>query len=573
MSEGGAGRKRGSERQLTKDDAELDDDDDDEARPGDEIRRPTADCRFCRRFRPTAEALAEAGPAACGRPARRRATDGGAQAGTFQKASDDVLATRRIVKARRPGAPAAPAAAAANPFAGIALAPPPAQQLPEEAHKPEDDVTPPAPASAEARVGTAAIAGADGGDDDEEVESKPAPAAAAAGSIPSPMGGLISTPLEQAVPEVALVASGREPAAKVSDGGGEDEPEEDWQGAKVEDEEKDAGNDRPVDATEKKEEGTSGSSAKGFAQLSSAQNAFSNSFGSSFGTGFSFGSGGSAPAFGFSANSSSNSNSNYATSFSFGGSSAPAFGMSANNSSATTASALGTAMSGAANSFPPLSSVFGSNDKAPIHLFGAPAVPSGPVASAPAPATVTLSEVPTETGEENEKVEFSAESSLFEFVEGGRWRERGRGELRLNIPEELDRPARLVMRAKGNFRLLLNANLFADIKLTRMEGRGVSFACFNSIGEEASAPGPVTFAVKFKEPGIASGFVSMVEAHKSRGIGGKADSPTAQGEVVEGQAGEKLTSEPASVEGLEKPELDEAPKGSVIDDDNGKVED
>eukprot|EP00850_Spirogloea_muscicola_P017407 SM000149S01342 [mRNA] locus=s149:126412:130030:- [translate_table: standard] len=461
MSEGGAGRKRGSERQLTKDDAELDDDDDEEARPG----------------------------------------DGGAQAGTFQKASEDVLATRRIVKARRPGAPVVPAAAA-NPFAGIALAPPPAQ-APEEVRKADDDATPPAPASAEARMGAAAIAGADDGDDDEEVESKPAPAAAAA-----------------------------EPAANVSEGGGEDEPEEDGQAAKVEDEEKDAGNARSVDATEKKEEGTSGSSAEGFAQLSSAQNAFSNSFGSSFGTGFSFGSGGSAPAFGFSANSSSNS-----------------------------------------NSFPPLSSVFGSNDKAPIHLFGAPAVPSGPVASAPAPATVTLSEVPTETGEENEKVEFSAESSLFEFVEGGRWRERGRGELRLNIPEELDRPARLVMRAKGNFRLLLNANLFADIKLTRMEGRGVSFACFNSIGDEASAPGPVTYAVKFKEPGIASGFVSMVEAHKSRGMGGKADSPPAQGEVVEGQAGEKPTSEPASVEGLEKPELDEAPKGSVIDDDNGKVED
>eukprot|EP00850_Spirogloea_muscicola_P011731 SM000074S21641 [mRNA] locus=s74:80241:83917:- [translate_table: standard] len=477
MSEGGARRKRGSERQLTKDDAELDDDDEEEARPG----------------------------------------DGGAQAGTFQKASEDVLATRRIVKARRPGASAAPAAAA-NPFAGIALAPPPAQ-APEEVRKPEDDAAPPAPASAEARMGAAAIAGADGGDDDEEVESKPAPAAAAAGFNP-PDGVYLYT------------AGASKHAAKVSEGGGEDKPVEDGQGAKVEDEEKDAGNARSVDATEKKEEGTSGSSAKGFAQLSSAQNAFSNSFGSSFGTGFSFGSGGSAPAFGFSANSSSNS-----------------------------------------NSFPPLSSVFGSNDKAPIHLFGAPAIPSGPVANAPAPATVTLSEVPTETGEENEKVEFSAESSLFEFVEGGRWRERGRGELRLNIPEELDRPARLVMRAKGNFRLLLNANLFADIKLTRMEGRGVSFACFNSIGEEASSPGPVTFAVKFKEPGIASGFISMVEAHKSRVVGGKAESPPAQGEVVEVQASEKPTSEPASVEGLEKPELDEAPKGSVIDDDNGKVED
>jgi hypothetical protein len=43
--------------------------------------------------------------------------------GTFTKASEDVMQKRKIVKARRPGAPPVPAPAAANPFAGVSLAP------------------------------------------------------------------------------------------------------------------------------------------------------------------------------------------------------------------------------------------------------------------------------------------------------------------------------------------------------------------------------------------------------------------------------------------------------------------
>ena len=56
---------------------------------------------------------------------------------------------------------------------------------------------------------------------------------------------------------------------------------------------------------------------------------------------------------------------------------------------------------------------------------------------------------------------------LFEYIEA-QWRERGRGELRVNVAG--GGQARLVMRQRGNLRLLLNANLFPGMKLTPMDG-------------------------------------------------------------------------------------------------------
>ena len=56
---------------------------------------------------------------------------------------------------------------------------------------------------------------------------------------------------------------------------------------------------------------------------------------------------------------------------------------------------------------------------------------------------------------------------LFEFIEA-QWRERGRGELRVNVGG--GGQARLVMRQRGNLRLLLNANLFPGMKHTPMDG-------------------------------------------------------------------------------------------------------
>ena len=98
------------------------------------------------------------------------------------------------------------------------------------------------------------------------------------------------------------------------------------------------------------------------------------------------------------------------------------------------------------------------------------------------------------TGEEGEETVFSGPATLFAFEAPatGRpptWRERGKGELRVNTSRDGTR-ARLVMRSAGNLRLILNANLFAGMCLAVMDGgNGVTFACANAADEPAAGGG------------------------------------------------------------------------------------
>nr|ABK95523.1 unknown [Populus trichocarpa] len=125
----------------------------------------------------------------------------------------------------------------------------------------------------------------------------------------------------------------------------------------------------------------------------------------------------------------------------------------------------------------------------------------------------SMQEVPVETGEENERVVFSADSVLFEFLDGG-WKERGKGELKVNVSSAGAERARLLMRARGHFRLILNASLYPDMKLANMDKRGITFACMNSIGEGKDSLS--TFALKFKDGSIVEEFCAAVTAHKDK---------------------------------------------------------
>ncbi|GAA0186436.1 scaffold/adaptor protein [Lithospermum erythrorhizon] len=122
----------------------------------------------------------------------------------------------------------------------------------------------------------------------------------------------------------------------------------------------------------------------------------------------------------------------------------------------------------------------------------------------------TKQELSIETGEENEKAVFAADSVLFEFI-GGSWKERGKGELKVNVSSIETGKAKLVMRSKGNYRLILNASLYAGMKLTNMEKKGVTFACINSASE--GKDGLSTYAVKFKDPSIVEEFKVAVTGH------------------------------------------------------------
>lgn len=378
--------------------------------------------------------------------------------GTFKKASDDVLAGRRIVKVRRQQTSTAPSDPSSNPFAGIRLVPPTV------------------PAATPVNATTAAQAAEDKsvGEDpdkkdetnsDAEVESKESEEKNGEPAVNSNEDKETAAPAEEAVdkvnqPDKEDAGDTAEKATeskladeKEGDGGAEKraepEPADEKQaeGDKAENNGKEE-NDKPLSS---------------FQQLSSSQNAFTGLAG----TGFSS----SAFSFGSVTKDGSPSQSSPLPTFSFGTSnngSTPLFG--------TTGASLGTKSEG--------SSAFRA-----------------------------MQEVPKETGEENEETVFSADSALFEFFDGG-WKERGKGEVKLNVVKDETRKARLVMRAKGNLRLILNASLYPDMKLTKMDKKGITFACVNIATE--GKDGLSTFALKFKEISTVEDFSSAVSAHKGK---------------------------------------------------------
>ncbi|KAL9405699.1 hypothetical protein Peur_002671 [Populus x canadensis] len=162
-------------------------------------------------------------------------------------------------------------------------------------------------------------------------------------------------------------------------------------------------------------------------------------------------------------------------------------------------------------------SLFGQKNEQPSFGFGLSNNGSSSLASIVSKTEGTgfpsMQEVPVETGEENERVVFSADSVVFEFLDGG-WKERGKGELRVNVSTTGAERARLLMRARGNFRLILNANIYPDMKLTNMDKRGITFACMNSIGEGKDSLS--TYALKFKDSSIVEEFRAAVTAHRDK---------------------------------------------------------
>ena len=160
--------------------------------------------------------------------------------------------------------------------------------------------------------------------------------------------------------------------------------------------------------------------------------------------------------------------------------------------------------------FPALSTVFGDGNK-PVQLFGKTASAddaggdddddtapeSTPAETKP---VITLQQEDVTTGEEDEEVVFTTDGALYEFVTeegkgGAAWKERGRGEMRLNRGK--DGGARMVMRAKGNYRLILNAAMWRGQTFTKMEGgKGLTFPCKNAVnGDDAKV---ATFALKMR---------------------------------------------------------------------------
>nr|GEV49389.1 nuclear pore complex protein NUP50A-like [Tanacetum cinerariifolium] len=338
----------------------------------------------------------------------------------FKKASEEVLANRRIVKVRRNRTASAPSEPSSNPFAAIRLVPP----TEPVAAPPTFTNVPPTFSSV-------------------------------------PVGEKMAVePQDNANKETEMEEEGEEAESKVNEA--ESRPnadEEKHEAVKQEEavtkeeaecETKNETETASVENDEKKN--NEAASVNSFQQLSSSQNAFTGIVG----TGFS------------------------SSSFSFG-----------------------SITKGDQPSFPSFS--FGTNGNS--SLFST----SGSSEKPEATKKPSMQEVQVETGEENENAVFTADSVLFEFLDGG-WKERGKGELKVNVSTNGTGKGRLVMRARGNYRLILNASLFPDMKLTNMEKKGITFACLNSAGEGKDTLS--TFALKFKDASFVEEFRAVVSQHK-----------------------------------------------------------
>ncbi|KAE9588043.1 hypothetical protein Lal_00003153 [Lupinus albus] len=366
--------------------------------------------------------------------------------GTFKKASDEVLANRRIVKVRRQTTNSAP-----NPFAGIRLV------------APTGSGANPAEGTSEAQ--SAVVNTITTAKDTEETKGEE--------NKQSENGSEVVENKSAANKEITEETNADEEHTAESESTGdksEVDKEQRQDVSKSENEDKkdaaqksadevDKGQskddnvsenyDKKDDNVESADLSADGGNLNSFQQLSSSKNAFTGLSGTGSSTPFSFGSVSNDKPFGL--------------------------GLSTNGSS----------------------------------IFGT----SGPSAVFKSEGSVitTLQEVVVETGEENEKVVFNADSILFEFVDGS-WKERGKGELKVNVTTSGTEKARLLMRSKGNYRLILNARLYPDMKLTNMEKKGVTFACINSAIEDKG--GLSTFALKFKDWSIVEEFKAAVLAHK-----------------------------------------------------------
>ncbi|KAF7814297.1 nuclear pore complex protein NUP50A-like [Senna tora] len=379
------------------------------------------------------------------------------ETGTFKRASDEVLASRRIVKVRRQQTNSAPST---NPFAGIRLtAPTESNAIPGEAT---------AKAQSAGENTDADTKGSDGitndseeakDGDNKESESKTDEASdkPAANKDAPEENSVDKEHTEESVGE--KTEADNEQSKDANESENQDKDTADKTGDDndtINDDEKDTENEGKKDD---KGESAEGSPLKSFQQLSSSQNAFTGLAG----TGFS------------------------ASSFSFGSLSkdGPASGSGSG-------SIFGLGLSNNGNA-----------------VFGATGVSAA--SKGEGSGFSTMQEVVVETGEENEKVVFNAESVLFEFADGS-WKERGKGEVKVNVTTKGTEKARLLMRSRGNYRLILNARLYPDMKLTNMEKKGVTFACINSATE--GKDGLSTFALKFKDGSIVEEFKATVMTHK-----------------------------------------------------------
>ncbi|KAJ3189105.1 Ran-binding protein 3 [Gaertneriomyces sp. JEL0708] len=116
-----------------------------------------------------------------------------------------------------------------------------------------------------------------------------------------------------------------------------------------------------------------------------------------------------------------------------------------------------------------------------------------------------VAEVKVESGEEDEDTLYATRCKLH-IWDSTTWRERGRGNVKLNTKKEGPTNGRLVMRVEGSLKLILNMRLYKGMKVSRRDEKYVEFLGVNL------EDGKVTkMLLTFKNKDIAQEFVDAVE--------------------------------------------------------------
>ncbi|CAG8791638.1 20806_t:CDS:2, partial [Cetraspora pellucida] len=95
------------------------------------------------------------------------------------------------------------------------------------------------------------------------------------------------------------------------------------------------------------------------------------------------------------------------------------------------------------------------------------------------------------TGEEEEITRHTVRAKLFCMGNEHQWKERGVGMLKLNYPKDCEKSPRLIMRADGVLRVILNISLFHGMSVERSQEKFVRIVAF-----EGTSTTPVHFAIK-----------------------------------------------------------------------------
>lgn len=116
------------------------------------------------------------------------------------------------------------------------------------------------------------------------------------------------------------------------------------------------------------------------------------------------------------------------------------------------------------------------------------------------------------TGEENDKELFRTRVKLYtlESAENGsRWKERGVGSLKLNMNTKTDKP-RLLMRTEATLRVVLNTPVFKGFQIDRATDKSIRFQGFDVEDEKKTT----SYLARFTTKDVASDMIAAIEKCK-----------------------------------------------------------